>query len=259
MAENPALPLWTDALLGDTQHLTQAEFGAYLLMLIVAWRSKDCALPNDDRFLAKITRSDRNWQRIKPNVIKFWTLCPDGQLRQKRLTYEYLAAQELKRQRSEAGKSSALKRKERLMTSVDAAMKQGGNENPTSNPNPLSIPKEDPDNTASLDAAPRIPGAHERYGEVANRVLEITGGKTLYLNRVDAWLKAGADPELDIYPAIKRKLPEWRSGSLVFFDGAVSDALKSRTAPLPAGQARFSQPSGIANVRALLAKERAAE
>ena len=53
MAEFPALPLFTDALLGDTTHLDATEFGAYLLMLIVAWRSPDCALPDDDRYLAR--------------------------------------------------------------------------------------------------------------------------------------------------------------------------------------------------------------
>jgi hypothetical protein len=43
MAEFPALPLWTDAYLGDTRHLSQSEHGAYLLLLITAWRTPNCS------------------------------------------------------------------------------------------------------------------------------------------------------------------------------------------------------------------------
>lgn len=86
MAQFPALPIWTDALLGDTQHLTTAEFGAYFLMIIVAWRTADCALPNDEKYLARITRSMGNWPRLRPAVMEFWRLGADGKWRQKKLT-----------------------------------------------------------------------------------------------------------------------------------------------------------------------------
>lgn len=72
-------------------------------MLIVAWRTPTCSLPNDDKYLARITRSDRNWGRIKPAVMSFWTIGEDGQLRQKRLSYEHLVAAEKNAQKSEAG------------------------------------------------------------------------------------------------------------------------------------------------------------
>ena len=49
MAEFPCLPLWTDALLGDTYHLTPAQFGAYLRLLIAADRAERSAhcLPHE--------------------------------------------------------------------------------------------------------------------------------------------------------------------------------------------------------------------
>ena len=87
MAEFPALPLWTDAYLGDTRHLTQAQHGAYLLLLITAWRTPDCSLPNDDLLLARYACADmRTWLRQKTTVLAFWTLGEDGRWRQKKLS-----------------------------------------------------------------------------------------------------------------------------------------------------------------------------
>lgn len=51
MAEFPALPLWTDAYLADTGHLTFEEHGLYLNLLILMWRSPECRIPNDPEWL----------------------------------------------------------------------------------------------------------------------------------------------------------------------------------------------------------------
>ena len=86
MAEFPALPIYTDALLGDTQHLSLEELGAYLKLLFIAWRTAECALPDDDLRLARmlgITR--RKWASLRPSIEPFW-MVQDGFWRQKRLT-----------------------------------------------------------------------------------------------------------------------------------------------------------------------------
>src|SRR4051812_4692086 len=88
MAEFPALPLFTDAYLGDTTHLTTIEHGAYLLLLMTAWRSRDCRLPNDDRMLARYTKlTPAQWQRVKPIIEPFFVVTDDGWT-QRRLTDE---------------------------------------------------------------------------------------------------------------------------------------------------------------------------
>ena len=85
MAEFPALQIWTDALLGDTQHLSAEQFGAYMLMLIVAWRAPDNGLPDDDRQLARITRlTPVKWKANAPILRAFWSV-GNSRLRQKRL------------------------------------------------------------------------------------------------------------------------------------------------------------------------------
>lgn len=88
MAEFPALPLWTDAYLGDTAHLTNEEHGVYLRLLMFAWRSPDCCLPDDDKRLAIMTgMTDKKWRAIRPVISAFWTI-ENGSWTQKRLTKE---------------------------------------------------------------------------------------------------------------------------------------------------------------------------
>lgn len=53
MAEFPALPLWTDAYLADTSHLTDGEHGRYIIMLFHMWRMPMARFPNDDAWLAR--------------------------------------------------------------------------------------------------------------------------------------------------------------------------------------------------------------
>lgn len=88
MAEFPALPLWTDAFVADTQHLTTDQVGAYCLLLFAAWRRPNCDLPDDDKFLAKVARCDgRKWRHMRTVLAEFHTI-QDGRWRQKRLQKE---------------------------------------------------------------------------------------------------------------------------------------------------------------------------
>lgn len=87
MAEFPALPFFTDAYLADTRHLTTEEHGAYLLLLMCAWRTRGCVLKANDRQLARIAGvSPTKWRRLKPVLAEFFTV-DNGSWRQKKLTY----------------------------------------------------------------------------------------------------------------------------------------------------------------------------
>ncbi len=120
MAKFPALMLWTDALIADTYHLSPAEFGAYVRLLMVAWRRPGCNLPDDAAFLAKSAgASPRHWITLGPVVMAFWNKGEDGLLRQKRLSGEHTYATAKRNQRSQAGTASALKRKQTRSTDVE--------------------------------------------------------------------------------------------------------------------------------------------
>lgn len=88
MSAPAALPLFGDAYLADTSHLSLEEHGAYLKLLMIAWRSPDCALPDDDRRLATILGcTTKKWAALKPAVMAFWTQTEKG-WEQKRLSKE---------------------------------------------------------------------------------------------------------------------------------------------------------------------------
>ena len=89
MAQFPMLPLYTDAFMADTAHLSTVEVGAYLLLLMAAWRTRECALPNDERKLQRITKMNNpTWGRSKKTLLAFWQIGDDGLLFQKRLKGE---------------------------------------------------------------------------------------------------------------------------------------------------------------------------
>lgn len=79
MSSKPAaIPLFADAYLADTMHLTTEEHGAYLLLLMAAWRFEDCSLPGDDKKLSRIAGlSPRKWDGIKDTILEFWTVDGD--------------------------------------------------------------------------------------------------------------------------------------------------------------------------------------
>ena len=75
----PSIPLFGDAYLADTRHLSLEEHGAYLQLMMIAWRSTDCALPDDDVRLARMLGiSAGRWAKIKIAVMAFWTLSEKG-------------------------------------------------------------------------------------------------------------------------------------------------------------------------------------
>jgi uncharacterized protein YdaU (DUF1376 family) len=85
MADYPHMPFFVDAYLGDTMHLSLEEHGAYLKLLMIAWRSPDCALPDDDRKLARMLGvTVAAWtRRLRPAIAPFWTVA-DGVWTQKK-------------------------------------------------------------------------------------------------------------------------------------------------------------------------------
>jgi uncharacterized protein YdaU (DUF1376 family) len=145
LAEFPALPLFTDAYLGDTTHLSTLEHGAYLLLLMVSWRTPGCCVPDDDALLARYTRMTRDkWRKVRPILEPFFSIA-DGFWHQARLQNELQHLQSRREQQVAAGNASAiaksLKRGKRPSTPVGQPLQRPVNETATPIPIPTSVDK----------------------------------------------------------------------------------------------------------------------
>lgn len=157
MAEFPALTLWTDAYLSDTRHLTAIEHGAYLLLLMEAWRRPNCDLPDDDKMLARFACvTSAEWSEIRDTVMAFWKR--DGRRKvwmQKRLLLERDRA----RTRSRVQSDKAAKRWKKTEKSDAAALpeKCHGNAS-TATATATDIEEEEPIGSPSSARASLVPG-----------------------------------------------------------------------------------------------------
>jgi len=104
MTATPFMQLYVADYMGDTQHLTTEQHGAYLLLLMTMWRHGG-RLPNDASKLARIARVNlRRWHSVSPEVMAFFTVEGDA-ITQKRLSEEYQKATSISEKRSASGKA----------------------------------------------------------------------------------------------------------------------------------------------------------
>lgn len=204
MAEFPSLPLFTDAYIGDTVHLTNEEHGVYLRLLMFAWRSPDCALPIDDKRLALMVGvTAKKWASLKPAVMAFWAKTEAG-WQQDRLTFERQRVKVLMDQKVAAGKASARaksrKTKERVATDVDTPDATGKG-TADKHPDPASYEeKGKPSSSQEAEAYQRYLEAHPkpvdsdagfaRFSELVADGIEadrIIASAALYAETVKGW------------------------------------------------------------------------
>jgi len=113
MAELPYMPMYWDAYLGDTRHLTTVEHGAYLLLLGAMWRSGG-TLPLDDKFIARtVGLTPGQWRRVQPTIMRFMTTIAGGRFTQAKLLETFDAVRQKRQSKSSNARSMWLKRKGR--------------------------------------------------------------------------------------------------------------------------------------------------
>lgn len=247
------MPMFWGDYLRDTGHLSAAEHGAYLMLIAHQWTTAK-PLPDDDAMLARIARmSPREWRAARRVLEDFFTVAA-GYWSQKRVAIELERAAELYRQRQKGGVASGEKRRQHKESAVQST-KQSLNtlpksvqaEHPTVRHVPEPEPNPEPKEEGGGDGSAGVPerretpslASHPLFHEVGKLVLQTMGVENDprwagNYSRVDGWLKAGFDPELDIIPTVRRLTAAKLDGppkTLKYFHDAIGRAHAERTDP----------------------------
>lgn len=93
----------------DTMHLTTRQHGAYLLLIIAAWKGCGWIAGTDTALMAITKLSPKEWQQDGPALLPFFAKDGD-KLRHNRVAYEWNEAQRRTADKSRAGRAGASKR-----------------------------------------------------------------------------------------------------------------------------------------------------
>ena len=151
MSDAPFMPMWWDAYLADTTHLTTEEHGAYLLLIGAMWR-RGGFVPDDDSDNARIVGlSKPKWIRVKARLLPL-LIVKNGEISQKKVkkTYEK-AVQKIEKNRKNGSLGGRAKsRKNNQLPVANATNSLGENTSvrgniPEPEPEPEGISKDIPE------------------------------------------------------------------------------------------------------------------
>ncbi len=219
MSKKPqAMPLFADAYMADTMHLTLEEHGAYLRLLMLAWRTEDCTLPNDDKRLCRMLGiNGPKWKKLKPVVMDFWTLDGD-RWNQKRLKKERFYVENKCKKNAENIKG----RWSQVTEKAQSGAYDGGYQIDTPPPPPLIEAK------ASIENDPEV-----EFGLVADaaRLAGISSPNQGTIVQqsllIRKWVKAGASADLIRQTIAGIMAKGITPRTLAYFTPAIEDAITS--------------------------------
>ncbi|SKB97140.1 Uncharacterized conserved protein YdaU, DUF1376 family [Bosea thiooxidans] len=210
----PYMPLFVADYLADTAHLSAAEHGAYLLLIMNYWQ-REKPLPADDRKLARIARmTDVEWSDAKLNLSEFFEE-QDGEWRHARIDQELSVAQQKSAKAKASARASVAARQanaERTLNDRSADVELLGEDREGKKDSPES--KSSTTNVRSV-GKPTRPAADEKFEEFWKAYPhrgEASDPKKPAREKFDRAVKRGADPEAIIAGAKRFAEIELRAG-----------------------------------------------
>lgn len=196
MSKAPSMPMYWDAYLADTTHLTTEEHGAYLLLLAAMWR-RDGSVPNDDRDNARILGLTKaKWVKIKKRLEPF-LIITDDEISQKNLRKNWEKTQEkIGKNRENGSKGGRPKSSEnKALAKANGSNSQKPNE---TIPEPEPEPLDDKDKSSSSGD---VVFSDENFSNLLRAVGFNPDGHIPQtwrqdgMDRVNEWLALGLSPD----------------------------------------------------------------
>lgn len=235
------MPLYVSDYLGDTEHLSAAEHGAYLLLTMQYWQRG--FLPNEDERLARIAAGMpiEDWRKMRPTIQAFF----HTGWKHERIDFELKKSEEKAKSGRRGGSKTQANRKQ---TSSEPESRP-----PSETEALLPQPLKKIGGGGDAGATPLI---SEEAGEIAEVVAGICGlpepkhwppgwcGSPMYVQK---WINGGYQREI-IISACRAAMASKRDGApdtIRYFEKAVARAHAQFSAPLPSViQANPEQISG---------------
>jgi uncharacterized protein YdaU (DUF1376 family) len=223
VAEFAAIPLFTDAWIADTSHLSRVERGLYMDLLILIWRSPECRVPNDIAWLARRLRADASEAEILQSILsEFCIIDVENDvawISQKRLMREWQYTSKKRQKNIDAAKYRWKKEKDPCERIADALPAQQCERNAPS-PSPSPSPSVKKERDKSLSCA--NDGFEEFWAVVPRKVAKAAAAKAYRaaIKQTDAKTlldgmaryaasRKGEDPQYTSHPATWLNAGRW--------------------------------------------------
>jgi uncharacterized protein YdaU (DUF1376 family) len=246
------MPLYVADYLADTGHLSAAEHGAYLMLIMHYWRQG--SLPVEDRTLQRISRmTGREWEKSRATIAAFF----DADWRHGRIENELAKCQLKSNARADSGKrgglAKALKTKEAAIANATVLPEQILAKGVASSSQPQPHPEREGSSLRSesrareRDAFAKFwtawpnkvgkPVAEKSFQKVAAEIEAILAGVDRYIRNkppYQSWLNPATflnQRRWEDSPATSQPKGSGQNGKRTIFD--VLDCAESRLADMP--------------------------
>lgn len=252
MSDIPWVKFYAGDFLNGVADLSPHEISAYTIILMRIY-DEDRAIPNDPQKIARRCnmRPTQCSKAIKSLISEGKLFLVDGCLDNNRAIKERESRHKLSTKQAKNARSSVQEVSEKPNENNESA------EPRHSQNEAMAQPYQKPEARSQIDTVKATVSRDAEAWKVHENCCELVGvspEKHMAFASggiVSSWLGGGADPELDIYPTIRRVMASRDSppGSMQYFTKAVADAKATREQPLPAGQAKQPARASPAQTR----------
>lgn len=237
MSGLPALPLWIDAWVADTAHLSRVERGLYHDLLVLIWKTPECRVPNDLVWIGRKLRCDEAEMEVLSRIIGEFCQSTGNWVTQKRLKkeYDFVCQKSQKNRRAaesrwEKSKVDVIRKLEPEKTSdVPNSLKSNVPDTCERNA-PTPTPTPTPTAAASKDVFDVVEAALRRVEGIGSHPVAADP----VIGPIVSLVQQGYDLKTEILPSIKRQLTKRGNRRVSRWSFFVPGIMDDRAGAIPA-------------------------